>query len=35
MEEIIWVLRMKTEEVLHGGKAEKNIVPTIKRWKDN
>jgi len=35
MEEIIWALRMKTEEVLHGVKAERNIVPKIQRWKSN
>jgi hypothetical protein len=35
MEEIIWALRMKTEEVLHGVKAERNIVPAIKGRKAN
>jgi hypothetical protein len=35
MEEIIWALRLKTEEVLNGVKAERNTVPKIQRWKAN
>jgi len=35
MEKISWTDCMRTEEVLHGDKEERNIVYTITRWKCN
>jgi hypothetical protein len=35
VEEIIWTDRMRNEEVLRRVKEERNIIYTVKRWKDD
>ena len=34
MEKISWTDRLRNEEVLHRVKEERNIIHTIKRWKE-